>query len=107
MSQRDSVRKEAEMVAADQQDRFEMQETAQLFNMLDRGVLSPGMKADINVINYEQLGFSKAEMAYDFPTGARRLVQRGHGYELTMVSGVATVENDEFTGALPGKLVRS
>ena len=83
------------------------QQTAQLFNMLDRGVLAPGMKADLNVINYQELGFSKAEMAYDFPTGARRLVQRGHGYELTMVSGVATVENDEFTGALPGKLVRS
>jgi N-acyl-D-aspartate/D-glutamate deacylase len=82
------------------------QQTAQLFNMWDRGVIAPGMKADLNVINYEQLGFSKAEMAYDFPTGARRLVQRGHGYDLTMVSGVPTVEADEFTGALPGKLVR-
>jgi N-acyl-D-aspartate/D-glutamate deacylase len=46
-------------------------------------------------------------MAYDFPTGARRLVQRARGYELTMVSGVPTVENDEFTGSLPGQLIRS
>ena len=46
-------------------------------------------------------------MAYDLPTGARRLVQRGSGYVMTMVSGVPIVENDEFTGALPGKLVRA
>jgi N-acyl-D-amino-acid deacylase len=83
------------------------QQTAQLFNMFDRGVIAPGMKADINVIDYEKLEFSHAEMAYDFPTGARRLVQRARGYELTMVSGVATVENDEFTGSLPGQLLRS
>jgi N-acyl-D-aspartate/D-glutamate deacylase len=46
-------------------------------------------------------------MAYDFPTGARRLIQRGHGYDMTMVSGVTIVENDEFTGELPGRLIRS
>jgi N-acyl-D-aspartate/D-glutamate deacylase len=83
------------------------QQTAQLFNMFDRGVIAPGMKADVNVINYDELEFSHAEMAYDFPTGARRLVQKARGYDLTMVSGVTTVENDEFTGLLPGQLVRS
>ena len=83
------------------------QQTAQLFNMFDRGVIAPGMKADVNVINYDELEFSQAEMAYDFPTGARRLVQKARGYDLTMVSGVTTVENDEFTGLLPGQLVRS
>ena len=82
-------------------------QTAQLYGMHDRGLIAPGMKADINIINYEALGFSKAEMAYDLPTGARRLVQRGSGYIMTMVSGVPIVENDEFTGALPGKLVRA
>ncbi len=82
-------------------------QTAQLYGMHDRGLIAPGMKADINIINYETLGFSKAEMAYDLPTGARRLVQRGSGYIMTMVSGVPIVENDEFTGALPGKLVRA
>ena len=81
-------------------------QTAEMYGMFDRGLVAPGMKADINIIDYANLGFSRAEMAYDLPTGARRLVQRGSGYLLTMVSGVPIVENDEFTGALPGKLIR-
>ena len=81
-------------------------QTAEMYGMLDRGLIAPGMKADINIIDYENLGFSRAEMAYDLPTGARRLVQRGSGYLMTMVSGVPIIENDEFTGALPGKLIR-
>ena len=82
-------------------------ETAALFGMHDRGVIAPGMKADLNVIDYENLGFSTASMVHDLPTGARRLVQRGRGYVMTMSNGMSIVEHDEFTGALPGRLVRS
>ena len=46
-------------------------------------------------------------MAYDLPTGARRLVQRGQGYVMTVSNGISIVEDDEFTGAQPGRLVRS
>jgi len=49
----------------------------------------------------------RSEEHFRSPTGARRLVQKARGYDLTMVSGVTTVENDEFTGLLPGQLVRS
>ena len=87
--------------------RRQTHDTAQLFGFTDRGVIDPGMKADINVIDYDALGFSPASMAYDLPTGARRLIQKGSGYVMTMVSGVPIVENDEFTGALPGRLVRA
>jgi N-acyl-D-amino-acid deacylase len=81
-------------------------ETAKLFGLHDRGVIAPGYRADLNVIDYEQLGFSNASMAYDFPAGARRLVQRGFGYVATISHGVAIVDHDEFTGALPGRLLR-
>ena len=81
-------------------------QTAELYGLLDRGVIAPGMKADLNVIDYDRLTFEAPRMAFDFPAGARRLVQRASGYVATVCSGVVTVEEDEFTGALPGQLVR-
>ena len=45
-------------------------------------------------------------MAYDFPANGRRLVQHAKGYEATFVNGVQIVAGDEFTGTLPGKLLR-
>ena len=45
-------------------------------------------------------------MLHDLPGGARRLVQRGKGYVGTWVDGVRTVDHDEFTGRLPGRLLR-
>jgi N-acyl-D-aspartate/D-glutamate deacylase len=81
-------------------------QTAQLFDLHDRGVLAPGYKADINVIDYERLGFGPPRMAHDFPADARRLVQRARGYDAVICSGKVIVEADEFTGALPGRLIR-
>jgi N-acyl-D-amino-acid deacylase len=72
----------------------------------DRGLIAPGLRADINVIDYENLGFDVPHMAFDLPANGRRLVQRGRGYRATFVRGVQTVEDDEFTGELPGRLVR-
>ena len=82
-------------------------ETAKFFGFNDRGVLAPGMKADINVINYEAMRLHIPEVRYDLPAGGRRLVQRVDGYDMTMVSGVPVFENGAHTGALPGKLVRA
>jgi N-acyl-D-amino-acid deacylase len=81
-------------------------QTAALFALHDRGLVAPGYKADLNVIDYDALTFGNAHMAYDFPTGARRLVQRASGYVATVCSGAVIVEDDEFTGALPGRLLR-
>ena len=80
--------------------------TAELHGLLDRGIVAPGMKADLNVINFDELGFDMPHMAYDLPAQGRRLVQTASGYNKTFVSGVQTVENDAFTGELPGKLIR-
>lgn len=81
-------------------------QTAGLYGLHDRGVVAPGKRADLNIIDYDNLGFDVPRMAFDLPANGRRLVQRGRGYVGTFVAGVQTVENDEFTGELPGRLVR-
>ena len=75
--------------------------------LTDRGALLPGMKADINLIDFEKLNLTPPEMIYDLPAGGRRLVQRGLGYEATFVSGEMVMQQGQATGALPGRLVRS
>jgi N-acyl-D-amino-acid deacylase len=81
-------------------------QTAELYGLGDRGLVAPGMRADLNLIDYDRLTFGPPRMAYDLPAGARRLVQKAEGYVATFVNGVQTVDNDEFTGELPGRLIR-
>ena len=81
-------------------------ETAELYGLNDRGAVLPGLRADLNVIDYDHLTFGAARMAHDLPAGARRLVQKAKGYDATFVAGVQIVDHDEFTGELPGRLVR-
>ena len=45
-------------------------------------------------------------MAYDLPTGGRRLIQRADGYTATVVAGEVTYRDGEPTDALPGRLLR-
>ncbi|MEL6185542.1 MAG: amidohydrolase family protein, partial [Myxococcota bacterium] len=82
-------------------------DTARHFGLLDRGVIAPGMKADVNVIDYPRLGVGPAEVVYDLPAGGRRLLQRAHGYRATIKSGELIVDRDAPTGALPGGLLRA
>jgi N-acyl-D-aspartate/D-glutamate deacylase len=81
-------------------------QTAELYQLLDRGLLQPGYRADLNIIDFDALSFGLPRMAFDLPAGGRRLVQRASGYAATVVAGVQTVADDEFTGALPGRLLR-
>lgn len=80
--------------------------TAAAYGLLDRGLIAPGMKGDVNVIDFERLRLLPPVVAYDLPAGGRRLVQKAEGYRHVFVSGIETVRDDEPTGALPGKLVR-
>ena len=82
-------------------------DTAAIVGMTDRGRIAVGMKADLNVIDFDQLGVLAPEIAYDLPTGSKRLIQRARGYVATVCSGAVTFEHGESTGALPGRLVRS
>jgi N-acyl-D-aspartate/D-glutamate deacylase len=69
-------------------------------------VIAPGMKADINVIDFDKLRVNAPMMAFDLPAGGKRLLQTADGYIATIVSGEITYRNGEQTNALPGKLVR-
>ena len=81
-------------------------DTAQAYDMPDRGLVAPGMKADLNVIDFDALRLHRPEAVHDLPTGGRRLVQRVEGYRHTVSGGAVTFEDGEHTGALPGRLVR-
>ena len=79
---------------------------AQFVGLNDRGFLRRGYKADINLIDFEKLCLHAPQPVFDLPSGGRRLIQPSNGYVATFVSGVQTYENGNFTGALPGRLVR-
>jgi N-acyl-D-aspartate/D-glutamate deacylase len=81
-------------------------DTAALVELHDRGRIAPGMKADLNVIDFAGLGMQPPEIVHDLPAGGKRLLQRASGYVATVCSGAVTFENGESTGALPGKLIR-
>jgi N-acyl-D-aspartate/D-glutamate deacylase len=80
--------------------------TAEAYGLRDRGLLAPGHKADINVIDFDALQLKRPEVVYDLPAGGRRLIQRASGYRHTFVAGVETMRDDELTGERPGRLVR-
>ena len=80
--------------------------SARGYGLLDRGLIQPGYKADLNIIDYEQLSLLDAEIVYDLPAGGKRLIQRARGYRHTFVSGVEIINQDEQTGNLPGRLLR-
>ena len=80
---------------------------ADLYNLPDRGELVVGKRADVNVIDIERLDTDAPQMVYDLPEGAKRFMQRPTGYVATICAGEVILEDDELTGALPGKLVRA
>jgi N-acyl-D-aspartate/D-glutamate deacylase len=81
--------------------------TASFYGFRDRGRLQPGLKADVNVIDFDGLHLHSPKMIFDLPAGGRRLVQQVDGYDMTICSGVPIFEKGEETSARPGKLVRS
>jgi N-acyl-D-aspartate/D-glutamate deacylase len=81
-------------------------DTASLFGLGDRGVLAPGKKADLNLIDMEGLVLERPRPSWDLPAGGFRLLQDARGYVATVVSGEVTRRHGEDTGARPGRLVR-
>ncbi|MDZ7685244.1 MAG: amidohydrolase family protein [Gammaproteobacteria bacterium] len=82
------------------------QKPAELYSMHDRGTLAVGMKADINVIDYDKLALKTPHIVHDLPAGGKRLLQNAEGLSATVVSGEVIYQNGDPTGALPGKLIR-
>jgi N-acyl-D-aspartate/D-glutamate deacylase len=86
--------------------QWHTRDTARAVGLDDRGVLAPGYKADLNVIDYDRLRLRPPRMLRDLPAGGRRLVQDAEGYRCTIVSGRVTHRDGKPTEALPGRLVR-
>lgn len=86
--------------------RQQSRDTARAVGLLDRGVLAPGYRADLNVVDLDKLQLRRPEVWSDLPAGGRRLLQRADGYLHTVVAGQETYRNGDATPALPGRLVR-
>ena len=82
-------------------------DTAEAAGLSDRGILKVGLKADVNIIDWENVGSSDPFMTQDLPAGGKRLMQHTHGYVATIVSGKITYQNGVSTKERPGGLVRS
>jgi N-acyl-D-aspartate/D-glutamate deacylase len=81
-------------------------DTARVVGLLDRGRIAPGYKADLNIIDWDRLTLRPPTVAYDLPSGGRRLTQAAEGYVATIVNGTIVYRDGQPTGALPGRLVR-
>lgn len=81
-------------------------DTAGFYGLDDRGRLAVGYKADVNVIDFDNLKLHGPEMVYDLPADGRRLIQRADGFTHTIVSGQVVRAHGQPTDARPGRLVR-
>jgi N-acyl-D-aspartate/D-glutamate deacylase len=81
-------------------------DSARAIGLLDRGVLKPGYRADINVIDYDGMKLHAPKISYDLPAGGRRIRQPADGYTATVVGGTITYRDGTPTGKFPGRLVR-
>ncbi len=86
--------------------KAQCRDTAETVGLFDRGLVQPGYRADLNVIDYARLKLKAPSVAHDLPTGGRRLIQRAEGYVATVVAGQVTYRDGEPTDALPGRLLR-
>ncbi len=80
--------------------------TARSYGLHDRGVIAPGYRADLNVIDFAGLGLERPVVVHDLPAGGKRIVQRARGYRHTFVRGTEVSRDGEDTGARPGRLLR-
>ena len=81
-------------------------DTARAVDLTDRGTLESGMRADVNIIDFDNLNVRLPEIVNDLPAGGARLQQRADGYQMTLVKGEPTYIEGQATDALPGRLVR-
>jgi N-acyl-D-aspartate/D-glutamate deacylase len=81
-------------------------DTATLYGLLDRGLIAPGYRGDLNLIDAAALSLGQPHLVHDLPAGAPRLVQKAKGYVATLVAGEVIMRDGEETGARPGRLIR-
>jgi len=80
--------------------------SARVMGLKDRGILAPGMRADVNVFNADRVAECHPEIVHDFPNGAPRFIQRSVGYKATLVNGEVSLLDGELTGVRAGQVLR-
>jgi N-acyl-D-aspartate/D-glutamate deacylase len=93
-------------ISIEQAVRLQTTASARHIGLNDRAEIKVGMRADINIIDYDNLNFKKPYLINDLPAGGARMLQEATGYLATFVNGVQTIDRDEITGNLPGKVIR-
>ena len=99
-------RKRGELLPVEWLIKRQSADTARAVGLLDRGRLEPGLRADVNIIDMQNLNACPPAMVNDLPAGSARLNQAARGYLATIVAGAVTYENGNATDALPGRLIR-
>lgn len=87
--------------------RMQTQDTSRFIGLTDRGTLEPGARADVNIIDFDNLRLGAPRLIHDLPAGGARLMQNATGYVATFVHGVKVAEGGSLTGNRPGRLVRA
>jgi N-acyl-D-aspartate/D-glutamate deacylase len=99
-------RQRGHRLGLEQAVKMQTRDTARCVGLLDRGTLEVGMKADMNLIDFDRLQLEAPEIVFDLPAGGRRMFQGARGYVATIVSGEVIMEDGSYTGAVPGRLIR-
>ena len=82
-------------------------DSASTFGLYDRGLLRPGMAADIAIFDPATVKCGKEEVVHDFPAGGWRIKETAEGVSHTIVNGQVLLEDKKHTGALPGRVLRN
>ena len=98
--------RQGKRIPLEQAIKRQCRDTARLYGFEDRGVLAPGLLADLNVIDFEALQLELPTVAFDLPAGGRRLLQEAVGYDFTIKSGRVTFQKGLPTGDYPGRVIR-
>ena len=86
--------------------KYQSRDTALSYGLADRGLLTQGLKADVNVIDFDNMRLHPPHMVNDLPANGQRLIQTAEGYLATIIAGIPSWKNGMITGAMPGKLIR-
>ncbi len=98
--------RQGKRIALEHAIKRQCRDTAVLYGLHDRGLLQPGMLADVNVIDMDKLKLGKPWLAFDLPAGGKRLLQKADGYVATIKSGQVTFRDGVMQGPTPGIVLR-
>ena len=99
--------REKQVMSLEQAVRRLTFDSASTFGLYDRGLLRPGMAADIAIFDPATVKCGKEEVVHDFPAGGWRIKETSEGVTHTIVNGQVLLEDKKHTGALPGRVLRN